>query len=241
MKKKIIFKSLSGCSLALAILLFCMSFGKNAFKNLEVENLVVKSPSGKGKIFLGFTGQDPLIQIEDEYSNLLFELKGGAQPVLELKGKSSLIVKAGEQAGIFLKNGEDKTVGSWTVMNDGGAGFGLADQKGAAATILRGGVNPSIAFFASQNEPMAAMGVLQKVPHLLVSGSSGNEGILIHGGQPNSMIVIDEIGKVKVLISKHGIFQGKEESNPMFKKGDGKVFSFEDQKRLFPEEEGNLR
>lgn len=230
---------LIGISAICVIVLMSMSFGKSAYKSLEVEHLTIKSSDGKGEIILGFAGGQPLIQMVGENSDVTFELAGGDHPTLELKGKSSLMVKSGEQAGIFLKNELDKTVGSWTVLNDGGAGFGLADQRGAAAAIIRGGTSPSIAFFAAHNEPLAALGVMQKVPHLLISGPQGNEGILIHGGKPNSMIVVDEVGKVKVLISKHGVFQGKEQSNPPFKKNDNKVFSLEDQNRLFPEGKEN--
>ena len=236
MKTKWILSSLIGAGAICMAVLILMGFEKSSYKSLEVENLTIKSPDGRGVIELGFYAGHPLIQMIGENSEVMFELAGGEHPTLELKGKSSLTVKSGDQAGIFLKNELDKTVGSWTVLNDGGAGFGLADQSGAAAAIIRGGVSPSIAFFSSHNEPLAALGVMQKVPHLLISGPQGNEGILIHGGKPNSMVVVDEVGKVKVLISKHGVFQGKEQSNPPFKKNDNKVFSLEDQHRLFPEE-----
>lgn len=147
-------------------------------------------------------------------------------------------LQGGPVPGIYLRNQQAKTVGSFTILSDGGGGFGLANSAGNAAAILRGGANPSVSFFTSQNEPMAAIGVMQQVPHLLISGPQGNEGVLIHGGTPSSLLVVDEAGKVKILISKHGVFQGKEDEKE--NKKENRVFSFED-KNLFPEDESSKR
>jgi hypothetical protein len=162
------------------------------------------------------------VQLNDENQTPRVHLQGGSIP------------------GFYLRNSSAKTISSWTTLSDGGAGFGLADANGSAAAILRGGASPSVSFFSAQNEPMAALGIIQKVPHLLISGPVGNEGILIHGGTPSSMLVVDEVGKIKILISKNGVFQGKEEGAET-KKRENKVFSYDDNSMLFPEDDSAKR
>lgn len=152
--------------------------------------------------------------------------------------KTRLLMQGGQTPGIFLKNGNNKTVGSWAMLQDGGTGIGLGDGQGRAASVIRGGATPSVSFFNAQSEPMAALGMIQHVPHMLIAGPMGNEGILIHGGKPSSMVVVDEGGKIKILISKHGVFQGKEQQpGGRAKKKENKVFSLEGARELFPEQE----
>ncbi len=252
-------KFLKICNLSVLLLLIFVSFsGKTTQKVLEVEKLILKSPHSKSTIVLGFQNEIPQILI-NEGGNTVFQIEGGNQPSVSLKdsgktlakiiatkeasefslsdvnGTERLSMKVGSTPGVFLKNPENKIIGTWTVLSDGGTGLGLADHSGSAASILRGGQSPSVSFFTSQNEPMAAFGMIQKVPHLLISGPEGNEGILIHGGKPSSMVFVDEVGKVKILISKHGVFQEKEQSAPPIQKKNEKVFSLEDQELLFPE------
>ncbi|MGD2169422.1 MAG: hypothetical protein PVI40_04185 [Chlamydiota bacterium] len=248
-------------NLLVMVFLISMSFGsKSVYKTLQTENLKISSPKGNGEIELSFINNSPVMLMKNTKGETTFEIQGGAFPSFTLleKDKPLAIISASDKGGvdvvlndnnlvpklhltssqvpgIFLKNDESKTVGSWTVINDGGAGLGLADASGLASTLLRGGFNPSVAFFSGKNEPLAALGVMQSTPHLLVSGKIGNEGILIHGGEPNSMLVVDEIGKVKILISKHGVFQGKQEQDQKLQKKDKKIFSLEDHERLFPD------
>ncbi len=161
----------------------------------------------------------------------------GKMRLADNRQQSRVLLLAGDTTGVFLKNPQNKTVGSWSMLPDGGTGLGLGDSEGRAASVLRGGKTPSVSFFNEESEPMAALGMIQQVPHLLISGPVGNEGILVHGGKPSSMVVVDELGKVKILISKHGVFQGKEKNQPQAKKRE-KVFSLEDGKSLFPEQQG---
>ncbi|MCF6305898.1 MAG: hypothetical protein L3J33_11070, partial [Rhodobacteraceae bacterium] len=120
------------------------------------------------------------------------------------------------------------------ILNDGSGGFGLANHEGLASTIVRGGENPCFALFGNRSEPIAALGVMQEVPHLIVSGNVGNEGVLIHGGEHSGMMVLSEKGELKVFINKDGIFQNKQQaSGPEAKP---KYFSLvEEKKVLFPD------
>ncbi len=222
-----------------------LSFGgSNVQKTLEVQHLIVRGPNSEMAIHLNAEEKQPEISIGDSKGLKVVSITpdqlGGGQ--MKLSGKSdgaTVFLQGGQGGGLYLKNQLDKMVGSWTVLKDGGSGLGLANAHGKAASILRGGVNPSITFFGDQADPMAALGVIQKVPHMLVSGRQGNEGILIHGGSPNSMVVVDERGQVKILISKQGIFQGKKEEGgeQAKKKKDEKVFSLDDNQSLFSEPE----
>lgn len=211
---------------------------KSSSQAIEAEKLVIRSPKGKSTIELGFSKDDvPYLVFQSASGTAMLRLEGGETPTLALNDAQQnprVHLQGGGAAGMYLRNGQAKTVGSWTVLSDGGAGFGLADGSGSAAAILRGGSSPSVSFFSPENEPMAALGMIQKVPHLLISGPVGNEGILIHGGNPSSMLVVDEAGKVKILISKQGVFQGKEDGGEPAKKREERVFSLEDQKSLFP-------
>lgn len=209
--------------------------GKNPSNTIEAEKLILKNPKGKSTIELGFLDDVPYIVLQNEEGKGVAKLEGGKEPSLVMHDDANrprLHMQGGTIPGVYLKNAQEKTVSSWTMLSDGGAGFGLADNSGNAAAILRGGSSPSVAFFSSQNEPMAALGMIQQVPHLLISGPVGSEGILIHGGAPSSMLVVDEVGKVKIMISKQGVFQGKEEGEA--KKRENRVFSYDDKKTLFP-------
>lgn len=219
-----------------------LSFGSsNVQKSLEVQNLTIRGPNSEMAIHLSAEGSLPEISMgksaESKIVSISPDASGGGRVMVAGNGQGSAVfLQGGDGGGLYLKNPMDKMVGSWTVLKDGGSGLGLANAQGKAASILRGGVNPSITFFGSQADPMAALGVIQKVPHLLVSGKEGNEGILIHGGSPNSMVVVDERGQVKILISKQGIFQGKKEGQSKEPdKKDQKVFSMDDHEYLFPE------
>lgn len=245
----------------LAILLWSLN-SKSNFKIIQTERLRIVSKTSSEEINLGFLNSEANISIINENGDTTFKISGGKQPTFTLfenskpvafistssgegahfalsdnKGIPKIHLSSSDASGIFLKNDENKTVASLTVVNDGGGGFGLADSDGSAATLMRGGETPSLAFFAKDKKPLAAFGVMQQTPHILISGPVGEEGILIHGGRPNSMLVVDENGKVKILISKHGVFQGKDENDVEVKKKDKKIFSLDDENRLFPNSE----
>jgi len=243
----------------LAIVLWSLGSRSN-FKTLQVEQLRIISKNSSEEINLGFSNSHATISIINEKGEIALKMSGGSEPGFALFENSKPIafistvkdkgaefalsdskavpkvhISSSDVPGVFLKNQQNKTVGSFTVVNDGGGGFGLADSKGAAAALIRGGSTPSIAFFSGNDKPLAAFGIIQQqTPHMLISGPVGEEGILIHGGRPNSMLVVDENGKVKILISKHGVFQGKDENDMEFRKKDKKIFSLDDGNRLFP-------
>ncbi len=242
----------------LAILLWSLT-SKSNFKTLQVEQLKIISKNSSEEINLGFSNSLATISITNDKGEIVLKMSGGSEPEFALfenskpiafisasKGKGAefalsdskaipkVHISSSDISGVFLRNQQNKTVGSFTVVNDGGGGFGLADSEGAAATLIKGGASPSLAFFSGNEKPLAAFGIMQQTPHMLISGPVGEEGILIHGGRPNSMLVVDENGKVKILISKHGVFQGKDESDMEFRKKDEKIFSLDDENRLFP-------
>ncbi len=202
--------------LALAVLTSFIT--KKSVNEVEAEKLILRNSKGKAMIHLGFEGDVPYISFISE------------------KGISSLKLSGGSVPGVLLSNDQGKVISTWTLLGDGGGGIGFADKDGGAAAILRGGDTPSASFFAAQNEPVAALGVVKEIPHLLIAGKTGSEGVLIHGGEPSSFLVLDEGGKVKILISKHGVYQGKQEKE----KKDNKVFSFQDQAQLFPNDKRSL-
>jgi hypothetical protein len=240
-----------GCLVAF----FSLSFNdKDSLKTLEVEKLIIKG-DGKATIVLEIDKKAPVILIKDENGGTQMSLRGGDHPAISLFHQNKVLAEvktendnaeftifngkekakiALNSSGIYLKNDNEKIVGSLTTLADGGGGFGLADQKGLAATILRGGDNPSIAMFADKAEPIGAFGVMQNVPHLMVMAENGNEGILLHGGKRSGMMVLDEIGQLKLFICKDGIYQGKQEKQLESNKKP-KFFSYsDDQKLLFP-------
>jgi hypothetical protein len=146
-----------------------------------------------------------------------------------------LNLQGGKYPGIFVKNNKNKTIGSLATLKDGSFGIGLAKEDGVSSSIFKGGKNPGLAFFSNESHPIASIGIMQDVSHLLISGASVNEEILIHGGSPMGMMMLDEQGQVKVYISKHGIFQGQEQNKERTKKKE-KFFSYdEDMKILFPD------
>lgn len=197
---------------------------------------------GKSQVVLSGGGEPALAfynQNKAAPSAKLFSSRGGAQLFLaNLSCQPSIFLQGGEVPGIFLKNAQNQTVGSWSFLADEGTGIGLGMASGKAATVIRGGEHPNISFFSEEGEPMSALGIIKKIPHLLVSGATENEGILIHGGQPSSMVVVDEAGKVKILISKHGVFQGKKEEPPPQNRKEDRVFSLQDLQKLSITKEG---
>lgn len=248
--------------LGIIVASFNLSF-KEETKTLEVERLVIKG-DGKASITMEVSKKIPSIIIKDEKGNTQMTLKGGEHPLISLFEQNKVVAEVKtetqgaefslfngnqkakivlNQSGLYLKNDNEKIIGSLTTLADGGGGFGLADQRGLAATILRGGDNPSIAMFADKPEPIGAFGVSQNVPHLMVMAENGNEGILLHGGKRSGMMVLDEIGQLKLFICKDGIYQGKQESQMENNNNTKpKFFSYsDDRKLLFPSQEKNVR
>lgn len=202
----------------------------------DLSELVIQSPSG-AKIRIGFEKDAPVIQLFSKEGQKEILLTGGDSPTLSLfdnKAREKVIVKGCDPSGILLKNDAGHVVATWTVLEDQGAGLGLADNEGAAASILRGGASPGLSFYGASIDPVASFGLLEKVAHFAVLGQK-DEGILIHGGVPTSLILTDEDGALKLVISKHGIFKEKEKdlSGPPEKR---KYFTYQrDLDKLFPD------
>jgi hypothetical protein len=204
-------------------------------KSLVTNDLIIQSERGRGNIRVGFEdgvavmklsgkegkggieficGDKPSIMVKNRNGVVVsrLEVGDGDEGVMlfnDIKGATRLAMDGGNSGGIYLRNGDGKTVGSWTILKDSGVGFGLAQDNGMPSAIIRGGENPSVAFFGRSGDPLCAVGVSQDIPHLLVAGNIGSEGVLIHGGKPTGMMMVDEEGMVKIFISKEGIFQGK--------------------------------
>lgn len=246
MKSKVIYY------LLIIVAFLALSFKDKETNSLELQKLVIKEPNGKKAIILEMEKDTPRIAINDEtgtqmsiMGNILTFYDKNHEPTIELSCEDDpqvLVLKKGKSkisfnsSGIFLKNEKEKIVGSLTTLADGGGGFGLADSEGMASSILRGGSNPSLALFGNKVDPITSFGVLQNVPHLLLSGDTGNESVLLHGGTRSGMMVLDEEGKLKVFICKDGIYQGKESLKEESNKKE-KYFSYtEDKKYLFPQE-----
>ncbi len=235
-----------------AIILF---FSINLVYSMEVEELVIKNKSSSAciklqvvqnspqMVFLDQDGSQRLVLAVDDLAKILLknenqenalELNAKNEGTLQLfdgQGKAKITAST---TGILLKNESEKVVGSFSILNDGSGGFGLADQEGFASAIVRGGMNPCFALFGNKPDPIAALGVMQQIPHLIVSGNLGNEGILIHGGEHSGFMVLNETGHLKVFINKDGIFQNQQQTSTEEKP---KFFSFSDERKiLFPDE-----
>ena len=201
-------------------------------------NIILHDSEGNRR-FLIEGGKTPNLKILNDKKNPAIEMLVNEtnESVLSLNDSSKisrLRMQSGIAPGIFMKNEKNKNIGSWATLSDGSAGFGLARSDGISSYIVKGGVNPGLAFFSNSNEPVASLGVMQNVSHLLITGQESEE-VLIHGGKPMGMIIIDEKGQVKVYISKHGVFQGQEEQKAPEKKSN-KFFSYEEDKKiLFPD------
>ena len=246
------------------VTLVLVSFSqKNAFESIETKDLIVRGADGS-VVHIGALDGKPVIEMIAANGKKKMQFKGGETPSISLfndqqkpvvdvsitgeqiaqislkdnKEQDRLCLQVGERSGIYIKNELDNIVGTLTTIEDGGCGLGLADMSGAAASILRGGNAPGLSYYRFSPDPVASFGVLEKIPHFLVMGQEGEEGILIHGGVPTSMMLMDEKGALKVLISKHGIFKGNSENQTNKKHEKKKYFTYQkDRQLLFPDEE----
>ncbi len=251
------------CLTSFVLFLLLHSFNeKGMYNEIEAQKITIRSPKGSSYIEMKIVDQNPYICMYEDTDKPTMEMTGGNFPsialrnkkgimtakmhimkngsseisLLDSKGKEEIVVQGGDHPGMYLKDFNKRTIGSWTTLIDGGTGIGLAYKDGNASTIIRGGTRPGVAFFSKGDEPSAAIGIVQDIPHLLISGQEKNEGVLIHGGNPTGVLVVDEEGKLKILISKHGVFQGKDKEE-MPEKSDRKLFSLgKDKDKLFPDD-----
>ncbi len=191
------------------------------------------------------------------------ELRGGDVPTLRLyednqqvaaeftlvPGKGSLLkmndqnqgtrlqLQGGESPAFLIKNAEHEVVGSFFALQSGGAALGLGDSNGEVATFIRGGDEPNISLYQNSKEPNIAIGIAKQTPHILLAPSHGKEGILMHGGEPTTLLFINNEGSISLALSKHGIYQEKPKAPPQ-KAPDKKkkyLFSWEDMQKKIEE------
>jgi len=243
------------CGVVLAGAAFISMKGSQApSSELECQKLIIKGPDGKAAMVLDATGLVPIISILDKKGAANITLTGGEAPAITLKNRNQdesiallvdkdqlpmivfkdkknyarMQIQGGDSPAIFLKNQSNEIVGTMLLLQDGGAAVGLADKEGDVAAFMRGGSSPSVSFFKKSVEPTAAVGISQNVPHFLLSSPTTNDSIILHGGDPTSVLFVDDKGEVPVLLSKHGLFQGKEESSAKEEKQEGKIFTKDD-------------
>jgi len=235
---------------------------KNVFESIETKDLVVRGADGS-VVHIGAIDGKPVIEMMTAKGIKKMQFQGGENPSISLyndrqkmvvdvsvtdeqiaqislkdnKEQDRLCLQVKERSGIYIVNELGNIVGTLTTLDDGGCGLGLADMSGAAASIIRGGNVPALSFYRFSPDPVASFGVLEKVPHFLMMGQDGEEGLLMHGGVPTSFMVMDEKGALKVLISKHGIFRGNNENKTNKQQEKKKYFTYQkDRQLLFPDE-----
>ncbi len=221
---------------------------------LEADKIVLKAPDGKPALVLDASsgvakvtflnqdakaqmeltgGSNPMISLKDSQQNEMMQISmvqdGGV--VLSLKDKSDVSrvqIQGGAQPAYFLKNEKNEITATLLTLQDGGTALGLADSDGDVAAFLRGGQTPSVSFFQKSVEPNVALGISKSVPHLLVSSPTTKDSLVLHGGEPTSVLFVDDQGDIPVLLSKHGLFQGKKQQTQTESTEDEKIFTWED-------------
>ena len=251
------------CIVNFALFLFSFS-QKNLFESVETKDLVVRGK--EGIIHLGKNNNDHLtVEMTDAQGKRQIAITKDAVKIYNSQDKAmvaiamqdkdtatitlndaqereKLSLQVGNRDGLFIKNDKNNVVGTFTVLEDGGCGLGLADHNGSASSIMRGGEAPGLSFYHYSTNPIATFGIVERIPHFLVMGQEGEEGILIHGGVPTSVMLMDEKGALKLLLSKHGIFKGSEDKNQKAPPKKEKFFTYQrDLQRLFPDIEKSIR
>ena len=240
----------------LSVLLFCMLFflsGKHPEKEINVQKITISDAKGKPCMVLDATSGTGVVSFISDDGEKTMEITGGkkpsivmsekqhqvveisiieqSKPMISLKdemGVSRMQIQGGNSPAIFMKNPQNEIIGTMLTLGDGGAALGLADKEGDVAAFMRGGTTPSISFFQKSVEPSVALGISKGIPHLLVSSPTTKDNLVIHGGDPTSVIFVDEKGEIPVLLSKHGLFQGKKSEPQSNKPKEEKLFTWEE-------------
>lgn len=244
----------AGAGIGTVSILLLSSKQPTSSNEVELQTLVLKGPDGKPAIVFDASSGLPTVKFFDTMGHVNLELIGGecpaitmkspeqkemihitllqeGNPVLSLKdatGVSRMQLQGGDSPAIFLKNGQNEVIATMLTIQDGGAAVGLADKDGDVAAFLRGGASPSISFFQKSTEPLAAIGISQRVPHLLVTSPTTKDNLVLHGGDPTSVLFVDEQGEIPVLLSKHGLFQGKKPASPAQSSAEEKIFTWDE-------------
>ena len=202
----------------IAMIGFFAYVGPNLFQSdgtLEARRIVLKGANGNPNIILQGDDENTLLTLNDREGNVRLQLQGGAFPAM------------------IMKNEQQEIVGTFFPLKDGGAAVGLGDREGNMATFIRGGSSPMMNFYHESSEPNIAMGIANELPHFVIVPTKGQEGMLIHGNAPTSLLFIDEQGKIPVSLSRHGLYQkGESKEQSQEKSGEEKIFSSEIEKLL---------
>lgn len=240
----------------LSLLLFCTLFflsSKQAEKEINVQKITITNSKGKPCLVLDATsgvgvvsfisdsgektmqitgGEKPsIVMSENQHQLVEISIVEESKPMISLKDEanvSRMQIQGGNSPAIFMKNPQSEIIATMLTLGDGGAAVGLADKDGDVASFMRGGSTPSISFFQKSVEPNVALGISKGVPHLLVSSPSTKDNLVIHGGEPTSVLFVDEKGEIPVLLSKHGLFQGKKQEPQSNKTNEEKLFTWEE-------------
>lgn len=175
---------------------------------IEARRIILRGENGQPNLILQGDNEHTLITLNDKEGKVRLQLQGGEFPAL------------------LIKNGEEEVVGTFFPLQEGGTAIGLGDLQGRLSTFIKGGSSPGVSFFHHSNQPTISLGIADNLPHLLLVPTSGQEGMLLHGNAPASLLFIDEKGKVQLSLSRFGLYQEEKEE----KEGDpsiqeGEVFS----------------
>ena len=176
---------------------------------IEANRIILKGESGNPNVILQGDDEHTLMTFNDQDGNVRLQLQGGVFPAM------------------IMKNETQEIVGTFFPLKDGGAAVGLGDREGNMATFIRGGSSPMMNFYHESSQPNIAMGISNELPHFVMVPREGQEGLLLHGHAPASLLFIDEKGGVPVSLSRHGLVQPNDG-----KKTDDDVFSVDIQSLL---------
>ncbi|MCB1106617.1 MAG: hypothetical protein KDK76_00805 [Chlamydiia bacterium] len=183
---------IANLSVFIALIGFFAFVGPRLFNTggtIEASRIVLMGESGVPNIILQGDDENTLMTFNDAAGNVRLQLQGGVFPAL------------------IMKNEEREIVGTFFPLKDGGAAVGLGDREGNMATFIRGGSSPMMNFYHQSSEPNIAMGIAGELPHFVMVPTGGQEGMLIHGSSPTTLLFIDEYGKIPVSLSRYGLQQ----------------------------------
>lgn len=247
---------ISAAAVIVAIVFFSifLTSGKHPQSEITAQKITITSPSGKPLMVIDATSGEGIVSFLSDKGEKTIEIKGGAhpsivmnenqkqaieisiadqsKPLVSLKdqnGVSRMQMQGGSSPALFLKNQQSEIIATILTLADGGAACGLADKDGDVAAFVRGGSTPSVSFFQKSAEPSVALGISKGIPHLLVTSPTTKDNLVLHGGEPTSVLFVDDKGEIPVLISKHGLFQGKKpEQQTNTPEKDEKIFTWDE-------------
>ena len=214
----------------LNFILLLFSFASPLKKKAVLDEILIKDRSGKASISLSVKNSIPQIIMQNRKGTVTLAIAGGnistvqlkngnavlgefsanqkeaILSVSDLKSTNKAILQSGVDSGLYLK-GNNKIVASLSLQGSDSASLGIGSSE-SLMTVLRGGSNAGLSFLDSKMDPLAAFGVIDNVPHMLISGQRKQEGLLLHGGKNMGMLFVDDGGDIQVMISKEGVFQG---------------------------------